>query len=129
MKTDEPDTTKKHKDITRIDQESKRTHGWYVRVNFQGEIKTKFFSDRKNGGRDKSLIFAISWRNKTEKNLGKIRTDKHVVTVSKTKTSTGVVGVQFNEKQSRYSATWVTPEGKQKKTSFLFANMEENRHF
>ena len=24
----------KHKDIARIDQESKRTHGWYVRVRF-----------------------------------------------------------------------------------------------
>ncbi len=27
----------KHKDIARIDQETKRTHGWYVRVRFLGK--------------------------------------------------------------------------------------------
>ena len=33
----------KHKDVARIDQESKRTHGWFVRVKFMGKTHTKFF--------------------------------------------------------------------------------------
>ena len=108
-------TQKKHKDIARIDQESKRTHGWYVRVRYLGKTHSKFFSDRKCGGRNSSLLSAISWRNKTEKQLGKTRTNKHVVTVSSS--GTGVIGVRLNKKLARYEVSWVTPIGKQGKTS------------
>ena len=44
----------KHKDVARIDQEDKRTHGWYVRVRFQGTTHSKFFSDGKCGGRSQA---------------------------------------------------------------------------
>lgn len=105
----------KHKDIARIDQESKRTHGWYVRVRFLGKTHSKFFSDKKCGGRYSSLLSAISWRDKTEKKLGKVRTNKHMVTVSNS--GTGVVGVRLNAKLNRYEVSWVTDNGKQGKTS------------
>lgn len=105
----------KHKDVARIDQESKRTHGWYVRVRFYGKTHSKFFSDKKNGGRYSSLLAALAWRDKTERDLGKVRTDKHVVTVSNT--STGVVGVRLNDKLHRYEVSWVNSEGRQGKTS------------
>ena len=105
----------KHKDIARIDQESKRTHGWYVRVRFLGKTHSKFFSDRKSGGRHSSLLSAISWRDKTEKTLGKVRTNKHMVTVSNS--GTGVVGVRLNEELNRYEVSWVNKLGKQGKTS------------
>ncbi len=36
---------KKHKDISTIDQESKRTRGWYVRVHHCCKTFAKFFSD------------------------------------------------------------------------------------
>lgn len=105
----------KHKCIQRIDQDSKKTHGWYVRVNFKGKMVRKLFSDKKSGGRKLALELAIAWRNNTEKKLGKIRTDKHLSTVAKT--PTGVVGVRLNKKLNRYEANWVTPEGKQGSTS------------
>lgn len=105
----------KHKDVARIDQEEKRTHGWYVRVRFEGTTHSKFFSDRKCGGRYSSLLAALTWRDTLEKQLGKIRTDKHLVTVSNT--TTGVVGVRFNEKLNRYEVSWVNRVGKQGKTS------------
>jgi len=105
----------KNKDVARIDQEDKRTHGWYVRVRFQGTTHSKFFSDGKCGGRYSSLLAALAWRDATEKKIGKIRTDKHLVTVSNT--TTGVVGVRFNEKLNRYEVSWVNRVGKQGKTS------------
>ena len=105
----------KHKDIARIDQPEKRTHGWYVRVRFCGKTHSKFFSDKKCGGRYSSLLSALAWRDQIEGSLGKLRTDKHVVTVSHT--DTGVVGVRFNERLNRYEVSWVTPNGKQGKTS------------
>ena len=105
----------KHKDIARIDQESKRTHGWYVRVRYLGKTHSKFFSDKKCGGRYSSLLSAIAWRNKREKEVGKLRTNKHMVTI--TKSGTGVVGVRLNENLSRYEVSWVNKLGKQGKTS------------
>ena len=70
MKEDKKIMLEKHKDIARIDQEIKRTHGWYVRVRFYGKTYSKFFSDRKCGGRYSSLLSALAWRDKTEIKLG-----------------------------------------------------------
>jgi hypothetical protein len=117
----------KHKDVARIDQESKRTHGWYVRVRFLGRTHSKFFSDKKNGGRYSSLLSALAWRDKKEKELGKQRTDRHIVTVSNT--STGVVGVRLNEKLGRYEVSWVDKEGKQGKTSVSIAKHGKKKAF
>jgi hypothetical protein len=114
-KPDKKILLEKHKDIARIDQEEKRTHGWYVRVRYFGKTHSKFFSDGKCGGRYSSLLSALAWRDETEKKLGKQRTDRHIVTVSNTKT--GVVGVRLNDKLNRYEVSWVTPIGKQGKTS------------
>ncbi|MFH7326603.1 AP2/ERF family transcription factor [Desulfurivibrio sp. C05AmB] len=117
----------KHKDVARIDQESKRTHGWYVRVKFMGKTHTKFFSDGKHGGRYSGLLKALAWRDHTEISLGKIRSDRHIVTVSNT--STGVVGVRHNEKLNRYEVSWVTQEGKQGNTSFSIRKYGKEKAF
>ncbi len=117
----------KHKDVARIDQEDKRTHGWYVRVRFQGTTHSKFFSDGKCGGRYSSLLAALTWRDTMEKKIGKIRTDKHLVTVSNT--TTGVVGVRFNEKLNRYEVSWVNRVGKQGKTSVSVNKNGKERAF
>ena len=115
MENKEQVLLEKHKDIARIDQESKKTHGWYVRVRFLGTTHSKFFSDKKCAGKNSSLLLAISWRDKTEKKLGKARTNKHMVMVSNS--GTGVVGVRMNEKLNRYDVSWVNDLGKQGKTS------------
>ena len=117
----------KHKDVARIDQEDKRTHGWYVRVRFQGTTHSKFFSYGKCGGRYSSLLAALTWRDTMEKKLGKVRTDKHLVTVSNT--TTGVVGVRFNEKLNRYEVSWVNRVGKQGKTSVSVNKNGKERAF
>lgn len=117
----------KHKDIARIDQEEKRTHGWYVRVRYFGKTHSKFFSDRKCGGRYSSLLSALAWRDKTEADLGKVRTDKHIVTVSSSKT--GVVGVRLNKKLNRYEVSWVTRTGKQGKTSVSVGKHGKDKAF
>jgi len=98
----------KQKGISRIDQESKGSHGWFGRVAFQKQVKSKFFSDKKHGGSDQALALAISWRDKTEKDLGKVRSNMRIDTVSRAKsnkTKTGVIGVSFNEKCNRYEVT------------------------
>lgn len=105
----------KAKDISRLNQLSKRTFGWYVRVRYLGQTHAKFFSDNKYGGRPSARLAALAWRDETEKRIGKPRTDRHIVTVSNTQT--GVVGVRLNEKLNRYEVSWVTFAGRQGKTS------------
>ena len=105
----------KQKDIARIDQESKQTHGWYVRITFKGKQHSKFFSDKKNGGKNSSLLAAITWRDNTRTKIGKPQTDRRIVTVSNT--PTGIVGVRLNEELQRYEISWVRPDGSQGKTS------------
>jgi len=127
MARDKKILLEKHKDIARIDQEEKRTHGWYVRVRYMGKTHSKFFSDRKCGGRYSSLLSALAWRDKKEADLGKVRTDKQIVTVSNSKT--GVVGVRLNEKLNRYEVSWVTATGKQGKTSVSIRKHGQEKAF
>jgi hypothetical protein len=127
IKRDESILEEKHKDIARIDQESKRTHGWYVRVRYFGKTHSKFFSDGKCGGRYSSLLAALGWRDEIEKRIGKIRTNKHIVTVSNT--TTGVVGVRLNDILNRYEVSWVNKDGKQGKTSVSIKRHGKSKAF
>ena len=111
--------SEKHKGISRVSQDSKKTYGWYVRVRFKGKTWSKLFSDKMCVGKYSSLLLAIEWRNKTEKKLGKIRTNKHMVTSSSS--GTGVFGVSLNVKKNQYHVTCVNDQGKQFKTSVSIA--------
>lgn len=107
---------KKRTGISRLDQASKKTHGEYVRIRFNGETHCKFFADSKYGPEPAdTLKAAIEWRDTKEKEIGRPRTDKSLVT--KANNNTGVVGVRHNEKLNRYEVSWVTAKGKQGKTS------------
>ena len=105
----------KHKDIARLDQEAKRTYGWYVRISFRGKMHSKFFPDKLNGGKDSSLLAAISWRDDTRAKIGKPQTDRHIVSV--TSNPTGIIGVTLSNKLNRYEVSWVRPDGRQGRTS------------
>jgi hypothetical protein len=59
--------------------------------------------------------------------LGKQRTNKHIVTISNSKT--GVVGVRHNTKLNRYEVSWVTAFGKQGKTSVSINKHGKDRAF
>jgi hypothetical protein len=55
--------------ITRIDQASTRTHGFFVRVGWRyrtdgsyGPKHTAFFGDASHGGKRKALLAAQDWR-------------------------------------------------------------------
>jgi len=56
--------------ISRIDQDSTRTHGWFVRVGYTADRKgtyrarhTKYFGDATHGGKKKALEAAIRYVN------------------------------------------------------------------
>jgi hypothetical protein len=86
-----------HKGISRIDQPERKTHGWYVRVRFNGTQRAKFFSDESHGGREEALEKAVRYRNRTEQDLGKPRTDRLVI-ASNPRNRSGIMGVQRKTK-------------------------------
>lgn len=120
-----PKTTK-HKGITRIDHPAKRTFGYFVRVTWNKQRRSKFFSDSVYGDRLAALGAALEWRNEAERELGKPRTERQVIGVSRT--STGIVGVRRTVKDGRevYEATW--REGNRiRRTSYSIAKHGEKR--
>ncbi|MCS6884008.1 MAG: AP2 domain-containing protein [Acidobacteriota bacterium] len=117
-----------HKGISRID--SNRTHGWYVRVIYQGKICCKFFSDGKYGSSEKALKQAIKFRNAAEKELGKPRTDRVIVTRSP-RNKTGIIGVVRLKKDGHevYEVNWTPRPGVLKRTSISIDKYGEEKAF
>jgi hypothetical protein len=94
----------KEKSISRIDK--KDAHGYQVDVYFKGKIYSKLFSDSKWDGPEKARDEAIFWRDRKEKELGKVRTNKYVSGLQAT--NTGVYGIKevtkkYTDKTSRTS--------------------------
>lgn len=85
-----------YKAISRIDQPSRNTFGWYVRVTFDGTTHCKFFSDKASGGKPEALEAAVLYRNQLEQELGRPRTDRQVSSGSG-RNKSGVTGVNIKE--------------------------------
>jgi hypothetical protein len=117
----------RHKNITRFDHPAKHTYGYFVRIQWKGERRAKFFSDNVYGDRLAALDAALEWRNKTEKELGKPRTDRLVI--GTTESSSGIRGVRRREEGHTvyYEATWVTTIGKLGRTRFSVNRHGEKR--
>lgn len=61
---------------------SRKGNGYLVRVGFLGQVHARFFGDRAYDGPRRALLAAKRWRNATELELGKPRSDRRVVSVS-----------------------------------------------
>ncbi|MDX1530733.1 MAG: AP2 domain-containing protein [Rhodothermales bacterium] len=115
----------KHHHIVRIDIEPSEdspkrssTHGWQVRVSHNGRRQTKFFADRKYGGRDKALQLAIEHREV----LLAARPDPSDGVVERraqARSTSGVAGVRlaFKNDTPYVEANWVR-DGKRSVSSF-----------
>jgi hypothetical protein len=127
MNTRMKQRTVKHKNITRVDHPSSHSFGYLVRVSWRGERRGKFFSDKVHGDRLGALAAAIDWRNATEKELGKPRTERQVVGI--VYSSSGIPGVRrvLDRGNECYEATWVTTAGKLRRTKYSIAKHGEKR--
>lgn len=127
-----------YKGVSRIDQESKNHHGWYVRVRYGGNAVSKFFRDSMYGSRRKALAAAVEYRDAAEKELGKPRTDRTILPMSSRNTS-GVVGVRRRERMRKgdnaaepavyYEACWSPKPGKLQRKLFSVDKLGERDAF
>ena len=106
--------------ISRIDQESKNQHGWYVRMRFRGQPISRFFSDQKHAGTDEALVAAKEWRDRTFHELGRPSTRRRVVKLGKP--NQGIRRVD-GPHGPVYEVTWAPAPGKVSRTTVSI-----NRH-
>ncbi len=119
--------TTKYKNITRVDHAPKNTYGYLVRIMWQDQRRAKFFSDRTYGDRLGALTAAIEWRNATEKELGKPRTERQVVGIFYSSNEEPGIRRLRKGNTEHYQATWATAAGKQRRAQYSIAKHGEKR--
>ena len=126
------------KGLTRVDHDGKKMYGWLVRVYGGGKTFSKYFSDRKYGGKEKSRMLAIAHLEDLTKEIDEKYKDyipRQNQPLYRRKpgrgNKTGVVGihrcetVNHGKKVSYWAATW-NDAGKPKDKKFYFGNGARN---
>ena len=133
----------KNKGISRIDSESCRTYGWYVRARFNGKVVSKLFSDNKHGGKAKALMKARRFYKNELTNLIKKNSDlkvdkiptKTIITQNRMN-NTGLVGVQKIVRQNpggsvyrAFRVNWTDSKGISRTKFFSIDKLGEKEAF
>lgn len=100
--------TSRYRNITRFDYGN--THGYFVRLSWKHDRRSKFFSDGKHGDRLAALAAAIAWRDQTCEEMGKPNANAP---------SRKDLGIHRRTKEGRdvFEATWYE-DGRHRRTSF-----------
>jgi hypothetical protein len=100
--------TSRYRNITRFDYGN--THGYFVRLSWKHDRRSKFFSDGKYGDRLAALAAAIAWRDQTCEEMGKPNAN------APTRKD---LGIHRRTKEGRdvFEATWYE-DGRHRRTSF-----------
>lgn len=127
-----------YKSISRIDQKHKKHHGWYVRVTWNKQTDSKFFSDKYYDGKANALKAAVKYRDEVEAHLGKPRSEG-LVLANVRRSNTGVRGVRrLTSKQTKngktyawdvYQVTFHPAPGVTKRTSISIQRYGEEEAF
>jgi hypothetical protein len=112
--------------ICRIDQPEKHNHGFFVRLHRRGKIHSKFFSDKRHGGRPQALAAAQKHFQELLKKFGltKPMPRRLWAQIRRLKGSTGMVGVRRivvkrpDYKQAYWKASWSPRLGVVRKRMF-----------
>lgn len=125
-----------NKGISRIDSES--THGWFVRAYKNKKTYSKFFGDKKYGGKEEALVLARKHRDQLAEELSGIPVEAKArrIVSSDSRNLTGVLGVTRLSKMTAsggvsefYSVTWRPQPGVQKCSSFSINKYGEKEAF
>lgn len=119
--------------ISRIDQDAKRSHGWFVRVRVRGVPHVRFFSDKRHGGKLAALEAARACRDAWVKKLPKERQEALARRRRRPKRS-GIKGItrvltrnQAGQVFDYWQASWVDEEGKRRAAKFSVAKYGEKK--
>jgi hypothetical protein len=94
--------------------------GWYVRVRYKKQLYWKYFSEVEYGSAEEAFEAALDFRDTTEREIGKLRSERPVVG-SNPRNKSGVLGIRRIWRRSRndrgrmvegYEVTWSPIPGK-----------------
>lgn len=104
------------RNIARVDYPRKRMHGYLLRVRFDGQFYSEWFSDSHWGGRVDALHAALDKRAEVWRALGRPYTER----VVNARTMQPATGVHLRTKQGClvYEATWPAHPNRVARTSF-----------
>ena len=116
--------TTRHRNLTRMETGPRNRAGYLVRVNWKRQQQGKFFADAEYGDQLAALDAALVWRDATERELGKPRTDQNVV--GAVASNTGYLGVTRLAKGGNpaYQAAWIE-DGALRRQVFSVAKLGE----
>lgn len=128
-------TPSKTPGISRIDQPSHRTHGFFLRAFRHGKIFSGFFSDKTYGGRAKALAAAQEHRGKLLKILGLpiLKQRRLNAEIVRRRGRSGIHGVQrvidrkIKPWRKYWQATWSPKPGLARRKQFSIRRFGEEK--
>ena len=127
------------KNISRIDQPSKNTFGWFVRIRRDGNRISRFFSDGKYGGKQEALLSARSYRDENLKQWESFAKNHERAMHLGKKSNIGYPGISYCVKTKRrngavhlehvFQVSYSPEKGSHKNKSFYIPKARTKREF
>lgn len=117
----------RQRNITRIDNDTKRTHAWLVTVQRRGEIVVRSFSDGIYGSKRKALAAAVAYRDLLLSRHSQFEHQVWVRSRLRKNNTSGIPGVGRYEvlanpntgrREAFWLASWVNEHGLSRKRKF-----------
>ena len=112
--------------ISRIDQDKKNQHGWWVRIHRGGRMIHRFFSDKACGGKGRALAEAKQHRDRLLR-LHPKPEQGNMFNRRNARNTSGIAGVHRTVSRKRgrvyevWQAGWVLPDGTRVNRKFHFS--------
>jgi hypothetical protein len=92
---------------------------WIVKLTWRGKTYWRNFADRDWGGEAGALEAALAWRDKTERRVGKPRTERHVKSPRPwSRLVGGVSRLMLKGALAGYRVSWSETPGDERRTDF-----------
>ena len=110
------------KNISRVDNETNRTHAWLVIVQRKKQAMQRMFSHGVHGGKGKALIAAKAWHAQLLSPLIEFEQQMWVRTIKRRNNKSGIVGVSRMVRRdsgiATWMASWTDPTGRNRTLKF-----------
>jgi hypothetical protein len=125
----------RQRNITRVDNDTTRTHGWVVTVQRRGAIIVRSFADGIYGGKKKALAAAAAYRDLLLSHHSQFEHQVWVRSRLRKNNTSGIPGVGryevlANPKNGRreafWQASWVNEDGLSRKRKFAVSRYGEH---
>ena len=124
----------RHRNITRVDDDTNRTHRWLVTVQRRGEILVRSFADGVYGGKRKSLAAAVAYRDLLLSRHSRFEHELWARSRLRKNNTSGMPGVGRYEvlvnprngrREAFWQAAWVNEQGLSRKRKFAVSRYGE----